>query len=42
MKLGRSLPQLVEAVTDLHASGVGLRSLSENIDTRTPGGLLII
>jgi DNA invertase Pin-like site-specific DNA recombinase len=42
MKLGRSLPQLVEAVTDLHARGVGLRSLSENIDTTTPGGLLIM
>jgi len=26
MKLGRSLPQLVEAVTDLHARGVGPRS----------------
>ena len=42
MKLGRSLPQLVEAVTDLHASGVCLRSLSENIDTTTPGALLIV
>ena len=42
MKLGRSLPQLVEAVTDLHARGVGLRSLSENIDTTTPGALLIV
>lgn len=40
MKLGRSLLQLVETVTDLHARGVGLRSLGENIDTTTPGGLI--
>mgnify|MGYP001766469361 CR=1 FL=1 len=40
-RLGRSLPHLIETVTDLQARGVGLRSLTENIDTTTPGGRLI-
>jgi DNA invertase Pin-like site-specific DNA recombinase len=40
-RLGRSLPHLVETVTNLHARGVGLRSLTEDIDTTTPGGRLI-
>ena len=40
-RLGRSLPHLVETVTDLNARGIGLRSLTENIDTTTPGGRLI-
>ena len=40
-RLGRSLPHLVETVTDLNERGIGLRSLTENIDTTTPGGRLI-
>ncbi|MBV8442067.1 MAG: recombinase family protein [Hyphomicrobiales bacterium] len=40
-RLGRSLPHLIETVTALEARSVGLRSLTENIDTTTPGGRLI-
>ena len=40
-RLGRSLPHLVETITDLNARRTGLRSLTENIDTTTPGGRLI-
>ena len=40
-RLGRSLPHLIETVTDLNARRIGLRSLTENIDTTTPGGRLI-
>ena len=40
-RLGRSLPHLIETVTALDARNVGLRSLTENIDTTTPGGRLI-
>jgi DNA invertase Pin-like site-specific DNA recombinase len=40
-RLGRSLPHLIETVTALQARSVGLRSLTENIDTTTPGGRLI-
>ena len=40
-RLGRSLPHLVETVTDLAKRGVGFRSLTEAIDTTTPGGRLI-
>lgn len=40
-RLGRSLPHLIETVTALQVRGVGLRSLTENIDTTTPGGRLI-
>ena len=40
-RLGRSLPHLIEAVRDLEARGVGLRSLTEGIDTTTPGGRLV-
>ena len=35
-RLGRSLPHLTETVTALQARSVGLRSLTENIDTTTP------
>jgi len=37
-RLGRSLPHLIEVVSTLEARGVGFRSLTENIDTTTPGG----
>ena len=40
-RLGRSLPHLIETVTDLAKRGVGFRSLTEAIDTTTPGGRLI-
>ncbi len=38
-RLGRSLPHLIETITDLNARRIG--SLTENIDTTTPGGRLI-
>ena len=40
-RLGRSLPHLIEAIGALEARGVGFRSLTESIDTTTPGGRLI-
>ncbi len=40
-RLGRSLPHLIEMVTQLEKKGVGFRSVTEAIDTTTPGGKLI-
>ena len=40
-RLGRSLPHLIETVTDLAKRGVGFRSLTEAIDTTTPDGRLV-
>jgi DNA invertase Pin-like site-specific DNA recombinase len=40
-RLGRSLPHLIETVIALEARGVSFRSLTEAIDTTTPGGRLI-
>ncbi len=40
-RLGRSLPHLIETISALEARGIGLRSLTESIDTTTPGGRLI-
>src|SRR4051795_9339130 len=40
-RLGRSLPHLVKTVAGLRARGVGLRSLSETIDTTTATGELV-
>lgn len=40
-RLGRSLPHLIETVASLAAKGVGFRSLTEAIDTTTPGGRLV-
>jgi len=40
-RLGRSLPHLIETISALEARGVGFRSLTEAIDTTTPGGRLI-
>lgn len=40
-RLGRSLKHLIDTVQDLEQRGVGFKSLTENIDTTTPGGKLI-
>ncbi|NNM78060.1 recombinase family protein [Sphingomonas sp. ID1715] len=40
-RLGRSLPHLIQIVQRLEAEGVGLRSLTEGIDTTTAGGRLV-
>jgi DNA invertase Pin-like site-specific DNA recombinase len=40
-RLGRSLPHLIETVTALETRSIGLRSITENIDTTTAGGRLI-
>jgi len=40
-RLGRSLQHLITTVNGLEAQGIGFRSLTEAIDTTTPGGKLI-
>jgi DNA invertase Pin-like site-specific DNA recombinase len=40
-RLGRSMRDLVRTVEDLDGRDVGLRSLTEQLDTQTPGGRLI-
>jgi DNA invertase Pin-like site-specific DNA recombinase len=40
-RLARSLRQLIETVEGLQQRGVGLRSLTENIDTTSPSGRLV-
>ncbi len=40
-RLGRSLRDLVEIISDLEERGIGFRSLTENIDTTSAGGRLI-
>ncbi len=40
-RLGRSMAHLVETVRGLEAIGVGFRSLTEGVDTTTPGGTLV-
>ena len=40
-RLARSIKQLIETVEDLEGRGIGLRSLTEAIDTTTSGGRLI-
>ena len=39
-RLARSMKQLIETVERLEARGIGFRSLTEAIDTTTPGGKL--
>src|ERR687895_742963 len=41
-RLGRSLPHLIATMTDLEERGIGFKSLTENIDTTTSGGKLIL
>jgi DNA invertase Pin-like site-specific DNA recombinase len=40
-RLGRSLAHLIATVRQLEERGVGFRSMTEQIDTTTPGGRLI-
>jgi DNA invertase Pin-like site-specific DNA recombinase len=40
-RLARSLPDLLDIVANIEASGAGFRSLAEDIDTTTPAGRLI-
>jgi DNA invertase Pin-like site-specific DNA recombinase len=40
-RLARSLRQLLETVETLHGRQIGLRSLTEALDTGTPGGTLV-
>ena len=40
-RLARSVKQLIETVDDLDGRGIGFRSLTEAIDTTTPGGKLV-
>lgn len=40
-RLGRSVQNLVDLMNLLQSGGVGFKSLTENMDTTTPGGVLI-
>ncbi len=40
-RLGRSLAHLIDTVRQLEAKSVGFRSLTEGVDTTTPGGTLV-
>lgn len=40
-RLGRSLKHLVDTIIELQAKGIGFRSLTQNLDTTTAGGMLI-
>jgi len=40
-RLARSLRQLIDTIETLEERGIGLRSLTENIDTTTSGGRLV-
>lgn len=40
-RLGRSMPHLIETIQTLSAKGVGFLSLTEGVDTTTPGGTLV-
>lgn len=40
-RLARSLRQLIETVEGLGSRGIGLRSLTEPVDSTTPGGRLV-
>lgn len=40
-RLARSLKQLIETAEDLKGRGIGLVSLTDAIDTSSPGGMLV-
>lgn len=40
-RLGRSLKDLIEVVSELESKGIGFQSLNESIDTTSPSGKLI-
>jgi DNA invertase Pin-like site-specific DNA recombinase len=40
-RLGRSMAHLIDTVRRLEAKGAGFRSLTEGVDTTTPGGTLV-
>lgn len=40
-RLARSLKDLVELITELESKNIGFRSVTESIDTTTPGGKLV-
>lgn len=40
-RLGRSLPHLIQTLTDLATRGIGFKSFTEQIDTTTSGGKLV-
>jgi DNA invertase Pin-like site-specific DNA recombinase len=40
-RLGRSLRHLIELMAELEGQGIGFQSVTESIDTTTPGGKLV-
>ena len=40
-RLGRNLKHLIQTVTDLNERGIAFKSLTESLDTGSPGGRLI-
>ena len=40
-RLGRSLRHLIDLMTELEGQGIGFQSITESIDTTTPGGKLV-
>ena len=40
-RLARSLKQLIQTAEDLKGRGIGLVSLTDAIDTSSPGGMLV-
>lgn len=40
-RMGRSMSHLITVIKQFETQGVGFRSLTENIDTTTPGGRLV-
>ena len=40
-RLGHSLKHLIELITELESQGIGFQSITEAIDTTSPGGTLV-